>query len=223
MPARLILVRHGETAWSASGQHTGRTDIPLTDEGRAMARALGTRLHRAPWLGLPDALVLTSPLSRARETCELAGFGDRAVDRPELMEWDYGLYEGRTGAEIRETEQPNWLIWRDGVPGGEKLSEVAARVDRLLAELNDEHGTPHPETTTMHCADRDVMIFAHGHLLRVLGARWLGLAPEYAQRLKLGTAALSVLSWEYGLPAVEVWNDLSHLDTLKPQAASALS
>ncbi|WP_035793745.1 histidine phosphatase family protein [Kitasatospora mediocidica] len=214
MPARLILVRHGETAWSASGQHTGRTDIPLTDEGRAMARALGARLHRAPWRGLPDALVLTSPLSRARETCELAGFGARAVDRPELMEWDYGLYEGRTGVEIRKTEQPNWLIWRDGVPGGEKLSEVAARVDRLLAELNEEHGTPHPETTTMHCADRDVMIFAHGHLLRVLAARWLGLAPEYGQRLKLGTAALSVLSWEYGLPALEVWNDLSHLDTL---------
>ncbi|MDH6110574.1 broad specificity phosphatase PhoE [Kitasatospora sp. MAP12-15] len=214
MPARLILVRHGETAWSASGQHTGRTDIPLTDEGRAMARALGARLQAAPWNGLPGALVLTSPLSRAKETCELAGFGDRAIERPELMEWDYGAYEGRTGTEIRETDKSDWLIWRDGVPGGEKLSEVAARVDSLLADINEEHGTPHPETTTMHCADRDVMVFAHGHLLRVLASRWLGQAPEFAQRLKLGTAALSVLSWEYGLPAVEVWNDLSHLDTL---------
>ncbi|MFI9275951.1 histidine phosphatase family protein [Kitasatospora sp. NPDC052896] len=214
MPARLILVRHGETAWSESGQHTGRTDIPLTDAGRAMARALGKRLQKAPWRGLPDAQVFTSPLSRARETAELAGFGARAVDRPELMEWDYGRYEGRTGADIRRTDHPGWLIWRDGVPGGEKLSEVAARCDAFLAGLKDDHGTPHPETTTMHCADRDVVLFAHGHLLRILAARWLGQAPEYAQRLKLGTAALSVLSWEYGLPAIEIWNDHSHLDTI---------
>lgn len=214
MPARLILVRHGETDWSATGRHTGRTDIPLTDEGRAMARALGARLARAPWLGLPAAQVLTSPLSRARETCELAGFGDRAVDRPELMEWDYGAYEGRTGTDIREHDQPGWLIWRDGVPGGEKISDVATRVDAFIAEVNDDCGTPHPETTTMHGADRDVVVFAHGHLLRILAARWLGLAPEYAQRLKLGTAALSVLSWEYGLPAIEIWNDTSHLDAL---------
>ncbi len=211
MPARLILVRHGETDWSASGRHTGRTDIPLTEEGRAMARALGVRLQRAPWSGLPDATVFTSPLSRARETCELAGFGDRAVDRPELLEWDYGQYEGRTGTDIRAHDKPDWLIWRDGVPGGEKLADVAARADAFIADVNAEHGTPHPETTTMHCADRDVMVFAHGHLLRILAARWLGLAPEYGQRLKLGTAALSVLSWEYGLPAVEVWNDLGHL------------
>ncbi|GAA1270185.1 histidine phosphatase family protein [Kitasatospora nipponensis] len=214
MPARLILVRHGETAWSASGQHTGRTDIPLTEEGRAMARAVGARLQRAPWRGLPDARVLTSPLSRARETCELAGFGHRAVDEPALMEWDYGAYEGRTGVDIREHDHPGWLIWRDGVPGGEKLSDVAARADGLLARLADDHGTPHPDTTTMHAADCDVVLFAHGHLLRILAARWLGLAPEYGQRLKLGTAALSVLSWEYGLPALEIWNDHSHLDTL---------
>ncbi|MDH6126571.1 histidine phosphatase family protein [Kitasatospora sp. GP82] len=215
MPARIVLVRHGETEWSATGRHTGRTDIPLTEEGRAMARALGARLAKAPWNGLPDAVVYTSPLSRARETCELAGFGDRAVDRPELMEWDYGQYEGRTGVDIRATDHPGWLIWRDGVPGGEKLSDVAARIDTFLAGLNDEHGTPHPDTTTMHCADRDVVLFAHGHLLRILTARWLGLPPESAQRFKLGTAALSVLSWEYGLPAVEIWNDTSHLQELQ--------
>ncbi|AUG77342.1 histidine phosphatase [Kitasatospora sp. MMS16-BH015] len=211
MPARIVLVRHGETAWSASGQHTGRTDIPLTEEGRAMARALGERLAKAPWEGLPGAVVYTSPLSRAKETCELAGLGDRAIERPELLEWDYGQYEGRTGADIRATDHPGWLIWRDGVPGGETLAEVAARVDGFLADLNEDHGTPHPDTTTMHCADQDVVVFAHGHLLRILTARWLGLAPEYAQRFKLGTAALSVLSWEYGLPAVEIWNDTSHL------------
>ncbi|MFF0393071.1 histidine phosphatase family protein [Kitasatospora sp. NPDC004615] len=212
MPARIVLVRHGETAWSATGQHTGRTDIPLTDAGRDMARALGERLGRAPWHGLPTAAVYTSPLSRARETAELAGFGDRAVDRPELLEWDYGQYEGRTGADIRATDHPGWLIWRDGVPGGEKLSEVAARVDSFLAELNGRHGVPDADTTTMHCADCEVVLFAHGHLLRILTARWLGLPPEYAQRFKLGTASLSVLSWEYGLPAVEIWNDHSHLE-----------
>ncbi|WP_371497158.1 histidine phosphatase family protein [Kitasatospora sp. NBC_00374] len=212
MPARIVLVRHGETSWSATGRHTGRTDVPLTTEGRAMARALGVRLAKAPWNGLPEAVVYTSPLSRARETCELAGFGGRAVDRTELLEWDYGRYEGRTGHDIRATDHPGWLIWRDGVPGGEKLSDVAARVDGLIEELNSRHGQPHPDTTTMHGADCDVVLFAHGHLLRILTARWLGLPPEYAQRFKLGTAALSVLSWEYGLPAVEIWNDLSHLD-----------
>jgi broad specificity phosphatase PhoE len=212
MPARIVLVRHGETAWSATGRHTGRTDIPLTEEGRGMALALGARLAKAPWDGLPDATVYTSPLSRARETCELSGFGDRAIDRDELLEWDYGQYEGRTGHDIRATDQPGWLIWRDGVPGGEKLADVAARVDDFLAELNSAHGTPHPETTTMHCADHDVVLFAHGHLLRILTARWLGLPPESGQRFKLGTAALSVLSWEYGMPAVEIWNDHSHLE-----------
>ncbi|MFJ8044815.1 histidine phosphatase family protein [Kitasatospora sp. NPDC096147] len=211
MPARIVLVRHGETAWSVTGQHTGRTDVPLTEEGREMARALGGRLAAAPWFGLPEATVYTSPLSRARETCELAGFGPRAVDRDELLEWDYGQYEGRTGPDIRATDQPGWLIWRDGVPGGEELSEVAARVDAFLASLHEEHGTPDPDTTTMHCADHDVVVFAHGHLLRILTARWLGLPPEFAQRFKLGTAALSVLSWEYGAPAVELWNDQSHL------------
>ncbi|MFE9427674.1 histidine phosphatase family protein [Kitasatospora sp. NPDC006697] len=214
MPARLILVRHGETAWSASGRHTGRTDIPLTEEGREMARLLGARLARAPWNSLPEARIYTSPLSRARETAELAGFGDRAVDRPELMEWDYGQYEGRTGTDIREHDNPSWLIWRDGVPGGEKISEVAARVDGFLAGIEAEHGAPHPDTTTMHTADCEVAVFAHGHLLRILAARWLGLPPEFGQRLKLGTAALSVLSWEYGAPAIEIWNDHSHLDGL---------
>ncbi|MFJ5234595.1 histidine phosphatase family protein [Kitasatospora sp. NPDC088391] len=218
MPARIVLVRHGETSWSATGRHTGRTDVPLTEEGRAMARALGERLARAPWNGLPGATVYTSPLSRARETAELAGFGDRAVDRPELLEWDYGQYEGRTGTDIRATDHSGWLIWRDGVPGGETLAQVSGRIDGFLAELNEEHGVPAADTTTMHCADRDVVLFAHGHLLRILAVRWLGLDAEHAQQFKLGTAALSVLSWEYGRPAVEIWNDHSHLDGLGTHA-----
>jgi probable phosphoglycerate mutase len=212
MPARILLVRHGETEWSATGRHTGRTDIPLTEEGRRMARALGERLKRAPWDGLPDARVLTSPLARARDTCELAGLGDRAEAVPELMEWDYGAYEGRTGHDIRATDRPGWVIWRDGVPGGEALSDVAARVDGFLAGLDRAHGRPEHDTVTMDCADCTVVVFAHGHLLRILTARWLGLPPEYGQRFKLRPASLSVLGWEYSAPAVEVWNDASHLD-----------
>jgi broad specificity phosphatase PhoE len=155
---------------------------------------------------------MTSPLSRARDTCELAGFGERAVESPDLLEWDYGAYEGRTGEDIRAVDKPGWLIWRDGVPGGETLAEVAARVDRFIDGICTDHGTPHPETTTMNCADRQVVVFAHGHLLRILTARWLNLPPEYGQRFKLGPASLSVLSWEYAARAVELWNDVSHLD-----------
>ncbi|MEZ0090245.1 histidine phosphatase family protein [Streptacidiphilus sp. EB129] len=211
MPSRILLVRHGETEWSATGRHTGRTDIPLTDEGREMARRLGDRLKREPFGGLPEAVVRTSPLSRARETCELAGFGDRAIDVPDLLEWDYGQYEGRTGPDIRQSDQPGWLIWRDGVPGGETLDQVAARVDAFIAWTAEHGGVPDPDTTTMHCADNDVVVFAHGHLLRILTARWLGLPATHAQRLKLGPATLSILTWEYGARAVELWNDGSHL------------
>ncbi|MCD0483326.1 histidine phosphatase family protein [Streptacidiphilus sp. ASG 303] len=211
MPARILIVRHGETEWSATGRHTGRTDIPLTEEGRHMARALGERLKRAPWDGLPGARVLTSPLARARETCELAGLGDRAVPAPELMEWDYGAYEGRTGDAIRADGHPGWVIWRDGVPGGETLADVSARVDAFLARIDEEHGRPHQATVTMDCADCTVVLFAHGHLLRILTARWLGLPPEYGQRFKLRPASLGVLGWEYAEPAVELWNDTAHL------------
>ncbi len=211
MPSRILLVRHGETAWSATGRHTGRTDVPLTEEGREMARRLGDRLKREPWGGLPDAQVRTSPLQRATETCELAGFGDRAEACDDLLEWDYGQYEGRTGPDIRASDQPGWLIWRDGVPGGEALTEVSDRVDRFIAWTAEFGGVPDPDTTTMHTADSTVVVFAHGHLLRILTARWLGLPPEYGQRLTLGPATLSVLTWEYGERAVALWNDGSHL------------
>ena len=211
MPSRILLVRHGETAWSAIGRHTGRTDIPLTEEGREMGRRLGDRLKRAPWDGLPDAQVRTSPLRRATETCELVGFGDRAVESSDLLEWDYGQYEGRTGPDIRAQDQPGWLIWRDGVPGGETLAEVSARVDHFIEWTAVVGGVPDPQTTTMHTADHDVVVFAHGHLLRILTARWLGLPPEYGQRFPLGPATLSVLTWEYGRRSVSLWNDGSHL------------
>ncbi|MEZ0070049.1 broad specificity phosphatase PhoE [Streptacidiphilus sp. MAP12-20] len=211
MPARILLVRHGETGWSATGRHTGRTDVPLTDEGREMGRRLAARLAAEPWEGLPEAEVLTSPLSRARETAELAGFADRLITDERLLEWDYGQYEGLTGPEIRAEAHPGWLIWRDGVPGGEKLGEVCERVDDFLADVDARAGVPDPDTTVMHAADRDLVVFAHGHLLRILTARWLGMPPEYGQRFKLGPATLSVLTWEYGARAVERWNDAAHL------------
>lgn len=211
MPARILLVRHGETSWSATGRHTGRTDVPLTDEGREMARRLGARLAGAPWHGLADAEVVSSPLSRARETAELAGFGGRLRTDERLLEWDYGSYEGLTGPQIRADRQPGWLIWRDGVPGGEKLAEVGARVDAFLADVDARAGVPDPDTPVMHAADRDLVVFAHGHLLRIMTARWLGLPPEGGQQFKLGPATLSVLTWEYGARAVERWNDAAHL------------
>ncbi|MEW2453137.1 histidine phosphatase family protein [Streptomyces albus] len=197
MAARILLVRHGQTEWSMTGQHTGRTDLPLLDEGRRMAKLLGERLHRAPWNGLPGVRVRTSPLSRARETCELAGFPDaRSWDA--LMEWDYGDYEGLTPEQIRERAGDDWFIWRDGVTGGETLAEVGARADEVVEWARG--------------ADSDVLVFAHGHILRVLGARWLGYDPSFAARLKLEPASLSVLGWAYGAPAIERWNDTGHLD-----------
>jgi len=200
MAARILLVRHGETAWSESGQHTGRTDIPLLAGGRRAAKVLGERLHRPPWDGLPDAAVRTSPLSRARETCELAGFGGRARDWDELREWDYGAYEGLTSAQIKERAGEDWFIWRDGVRDGETLPALARRADGVL-----EWARAEPE-------GRDVLLFAHGHVLRMLGTRWLGREPSFAARLKLSPASLSVLGWAYGEPAVERWNDTGHLD-----------
>ncbi|WP_411137219.1 histidine phosphatase family protein [Streptomyces sp. C10] len=196
MAPRIFLARHGQTEWSLSGRHTGRTDVPLLDEGRRGAKLLGERLHRAPWDGLPGVEVRTSPLVRARETCELAGFGDRAQQWDALMEIDYGAYEGLTPAEIK-SGRPDWLIWRDGVPEGETLAEVTARADGVIDWARS--------------ADRDVLVFAHGHILRALGARWLGLDISFGARIRLEPTSLSVLGWAYGEPAIERWNDTGHL------------
>ncbi|MEU4167620.1 histidine phosphatase family protein [Streptomyces sp. NPDC026665] len=196
MAPRILLARHGQTAWSLSGKHTGRTDIPLLEEGRRGAKLLGERLHRSPLDALPAAEVRTSPLSRASETCELAGFGERATTWDALLEWDYGAYEGMTPAEIQDI-RPGWFIWRDGVPGGESLEQVTARADEVVAYARSE--------------DRDLLIFAHGHILRSIGARWLGLPLDFAARIRLNPTSLSVLGWAYGEPAIEVWNDCGHL------------
>ncbi len=197
MAPRMFLVRHGQTEWSVTGRHTGRTDVPLTEEGRRTARLLADRLRRAPWDGLPDVEVRTSPLSRARQTCELAGFGARAKEWDTLMEWDYGAYEGLTPAEIR-AGRPDWLVWRDGAERGETVAEMTARADEAVAWARS--------------ADRDVLVFAHGHFLRALGARWLGQDLAFGAAIRLDPASLSVLGWAYGAPAIERWNDAGHLD-----------
>lgn len=182
----IVLVRHGETEWSLSGQHTSRTDLPLTERGRERARALGEALAERRF-----ALVLCSPLRRARETCELAGLGDAAQIEPDLQEWDYGEYEGITTPEILET-RPGWSLWRDGCPGGESPEQVCARVDRALARLSG--------------ADGDAIAFAHGHVLRVLAARWLGQGVPFGARLALAAGSLSVLGFERDGEALVRWN-----------------
>ena len=187
----IYLARHGETEWSLSGQHTGVTDIPLTDNGRRHAEALAERLR-----GHDFAAVFTSPLERARETCRLAGLGDRCVERRELVEWDYGEYEGMTTPEIRETV-PGWTVWTHDTPGGESPAEVGARCDALIDELLE--------------VDGDVVLFAHGHILRVLGARWIALPPQHGARLALSTGTLSVLGWERDNRVLRLWNDGSHI------------
>ncbi|MFZ3570372.1 histidine phosphatase family protein [Streptomyces sp. BH097] len=196
MAPRILLARHGQTEWSLSGRHTGRTDIPLLEEGRRGAKLLGERLGRAPYDGLDGVEVRTSPLVRASETCELAGFGERATTWDALLEWDYGAYEGLTPAQIQEL-RPGWFIWRDGVPQGETLAEVTARADEVVAWARS--------------ADRDVLVFAHGHILRSIGARWLGLPLDFAARIRLNPTSLSVLGWAYGEPALESWNETGHL------------
>ena len=184
--AEIVLVRHGETEWSRDGKHTGNTDVPLTARGRKQAEGVGEALRDRQF-----ARVLTSPLTRAAETARLAGFGERVEERAELREWNYGEYEGRTTSEIRE-ERPGWSLWRDGVPGGETAAEVAERVDRLLAERRSTEG--------------DVLVFAHGHVLRVLAARWIGLGPETGGRLALDPATISILGHERETPVIRVWN-----------------
>ncbi|MEU0667966.1 histidine phosphatase family protein [Streptomyces lavendulocolor] len=197
MAPRILLARHGQTEWSLLGKHTGRTDIPLLEEGRRGAKLLGERLHRGPWDGLEGVEVRTSPLARAHETCELAGFGDRADNWDALMEWDYGAYEGMTPAEIK-AGRPDWFIWRDGVPEGETLAQLSDRADQVVDWARS--------------ADRDVLVFAHGHILRSIAARWLGEPVSFAARVRLDPTSLSVLGWAYDAPALERWNDTGHLE-----------
>ena len=182
----IVLVRHAETEWSRAGRHTGRSDVPLTDHGRSLARGLaGALAHRR------FELVLVSPARRARETCRLCELGERAAVREQLREWDYGEYEGLTSAQIR-ARRPGWSLWRDGCPGGESVEAVGARADRVIAELTTVRG--------------DVAVFSHGHLLRVLGARWIELAAAEGARLRLATAALCVLGHEHGTRALTRWS-----------------
>lgn len=189
----VYLARHGETAWTVSKRHTGRTDLPLTERGERNAARLGVRLR-----GMTFSHVLVSPLGRARRTCELAGFAAGAEVMPDLTEWDYGSYEGRQTAEIRE-QRPGWYLFRDGCPEGESVAEVGARADRVIARLRENGG--------------HALLFGHGHFFRVLAARWIGLPPGDARHFLLSTAALSVLSYEHTLdePAVRLWNDDRHV------------
>ena len=184
--SELWLVRHGETEWSLSGQHTGRTNIPLTPHGEAQARDAGQRLRHRKFVQ-----VLESPLLRARETCRLAGYGDVATPDPDLQEWDYGGYEGKTSAEIQK-EVPGWNIWTHGVKGGESVEQVGQRVDRVIARAVAAGG--------------DVLLFAHGHVLRVLAARWLGLEPEGGRLLVLDPAAICRLGHEHDTRVIHHWN-----------------
>ncbi|HET9156454.1 MAG TPA: histidine phosphatase family protein, partial [Myxococcaceae bacterium] len=180
-----------ETEWTRPKQHTGRQDIPLNDAGRREAELLRHRL--AAW---PFTRVFVSPLSRARDTAVLAGLGDRAEIRPDLMEWDYGAYEGRTRTDILR-ERPEWNLWRDGCPQGETADQVGIRADRVISELRGVEG--------------DVAIFAHGHCLRVLGARWVHAPASFGERLALTTASVSVLGREHSAEVLWLWNDVSHL------------
>jgi broad specificity phosphatase PhoE len=192
--ARIVLIRHGETEWSASGKHTSVTDVPLLESGRRDAERLRERLA-----GREFALVLSSPRARARETAALAGLSAE-VDE-DLVEFDYGSYEGRTTPEIRE-ERPGWSVWADGAPGGESAEQVGARADRVIARAVAAGG--------------DVAVFAHGHLLRILAARWIGLAATYGGHLALDTGSVSELGFERERRAIWLWNDTSHLSRPAP-------
>ena len=189
----VYLARHGETAWSLSGQHTGLTDLPLTDRGERNARRLAERLK-----GLEFSKVFTSPLQRAMRTCELAGFGDRAEIDRDLLEWNYGEYEGLRTQEIH-AKRPDWQLFRDGCPGGESPQQVGARADRAVKRVREING--------------NVLIFSSGHILRVLTARWLGLEPAGGKYFFLSTASLSALGYEHNLsqPVIQLWNDTNHV------------
>ena len=196
------LARHGETAWTITGQHTGRTDLPLTERGEANAHRLGERLS-----GLTFAKVFTSPLRRAMRTCELAGFGSVAQSDADLFEWDYGEYEGRLTVDILK-ERPDWQLFRDGCPGGESPQQVAARADRVVSRVRALTG--------------DVLVFSSGHFLRMLATRWIGLEPIHGNSLMLGTASLSALGYEHSIshPAIRLWNDTHHVLTSNGQDAA---
>lgn len=185
--SRLVVVRHGSTRWAREAKHTGRTDVPLDEEGRVQARALAGRLS-----GHRFAQVLCSPLGRARETCRLAGYAEGAEVVPHLAEWDYGEYEGLTVDQIRRT-RPGWNLWDDGVPGGETLDQVADRADQVVEAARRSSG--------------DTLAFAHGHVLRVVAARWLGWAAQMGRALLLAPAGLGVLSWEREIPVLGRWDD----------------
>jgi probable phosphoglycerate mutase len=189
----VYLARHGDTAWTHSGQHTGLSDLPLTEDGERHARQLGERLK-----GMTFDKVFTSPLQRAARTCELAGFGAAAEKHPDLVEWDYGKYEGLVLAEILK-ERPDWKIFRDGCPGGESPTQVAARADRVIADVRTIAGT--------------VLLFSSGHFLRVLAGRWLGLDPAGGRHFVLSTASLSALGYEHNLsePVIRLWDDNRHV------------
>jgi broad specificity phosphatase PhoE len=182
----VFAIRHGETAWSLNGQHTGTTDIPLTDNGRRLAERM-----RPVFAANAFELVLCSPLQRARQTCELAGLGEQAVIDPDLVEWNYGEYEGLTPKQI-QAMVPGWRIFRDGCPGGEAPEQVSARVDRVIARSRAVAG--------------NTALFAHGHLLRVFAARWIGLPPSGGQHFLLNTGTLCVLGYYHEIPAVRIWN-----------------
>jgi broad specificity phosphatase PhoE len=184
MTSRMVLLRHGATEWSMAGRHTGRSDIPLLSEGREQAKAAGQALQ-----GFDFALVLTSPLRRALETCELAGF--EGVPEPDLMEWDYGSYDGLTTEEIRAAND-EWTLWTEGTEGGERAADVGRRADRVIERARSVEG--------------DTLCVAHGHILRVLAARWLGLPPAGGRLLALNPAGISVLGWERETPVVTSWN-----------------
>ena len=188
---RLFLIRHGETEWSASGRHTGWTDMPLTEAGIEQAEWLARRLKDQAF-----AAVFSSPLSRALETCRIAGFAGQATVTDDLREWDYGIYEGRTTDDIRESE-PGWTVWSAEIRDGESVEDVGRRVDRVIEAAL--------------AVDGDVALFGHGHCLRILAARWLGLPPASGALLELSTATVSRLGWERERRVVELWNDGSHL------------
>jgi len=187
----IYLARHGETAWSLSGQHTGLTDLPLTKDGEDAARRLGKRLK-----GLSVTKVFTSPLQRAARTCELAGFGAVAQFDPDLVEWNYGKYEGLRTSEIQRT-RPDWKLFRDGCPGGETLDQIGTRADRVVDRVRALNG--------------NVLLFSSGHFLRVLAARWLRLDPAAGRYFVLGTASLSALGYEHDIsePVVQLWNEMN--------------
>ena len=190
--AQLWLIRHGETEWSASGKHTSRTDVSLTEKGRERAALLGEYLAEMKFCA-----VFRSPMARARETCEIAGFGQRAVVDANLCEWNYGVYEGRTTREI-QAELPGWSVWKDEIVGGESLEQVGGRADRMIATaveaVDASDGLP------------NVALFGHAHILRILAARWVGLPPRGGSVLVLGTGSVSVLGWERETRVIQQWN-----------------